>query len=186
MFGFPNSCSSFSYSAPSILFSSPSTEISLLWCVNLLTSFRRTSRFSFAIGVFFSALLCWRCRQSEYRKGGYLIVERMRSRMTLTETWKWKLYVEKRDQIYWDLFIFLFYFFILADFIDDIVHNSNLYVLQKGKDTLAVTGQEDIFFGHWFSCSGWNWNCAFIVLKFTPKHWKVFQSIKLNNCSYSP
>lgn len=121
--------------------------------------------------VFFSALFCWRCRQSECRKWGYLIVKRMRSRLTLAETWEWKLFVEKRNQIYWELFIFIF---VLADFIDDIVHNSNLYVLQKGKDTLAVTGQGDIFFGHWFSCSGWNWNCAFIVLKFTPKHWKVF------------
>lgn len=41
---------------------------------------------------------------------------------------------------------FLFLFFFLADFIDDIVHNSNLYVLQEGKDTLAETGQEDFFF----------------------------------------
>lgn len=113
MFGFPNSiksCSSFSYSAPSILFSSPSTEMSLLWCVNLLTSFRRTSRYSFIIGVF-SALFCWRCRQSECRKWGYLIVKRMRSRMTLAETWEWKLFVEKERSnllrpVYFYLFIF--------------------------------------------------------------------------------
>ncbi|KAJ0057346.1 hypothetical protein NL108_004931 [Boleophthalmus pectinirostris] len=51
---------------------------------------------------------------------------------------EWKLNVEGRDPI--DFFRHLF----PADHIDDIVHNTSLYGLQKGKENLAVT-REEIF-----------------------------------------
>lgn len=54
---------------------------------------------------------------------------------------EWKLNVEGKDPI--DFFRHLF----PAVLIDDIVHNTNLYALQKGKENLAVTGEEmQIFF----------------------------------------
>ncbi|KAJ0022655.1 hypothetical protein NQD34_014789 [Periophthalmus magnuspinnatus] len=53
-----------------------------------------------------------------------------------------KLNVERRDPI--DFFRHLF----PADLIDDIVHNTNLYALQKGKENLAVIGEKmQIFLG---------------------------------------
>lgn len=51
-----------------------------------------------------------------------------------------KLNVEGRDPI--DFFRHLF----PADLIDDIVNNTNLYALQKGKENLAVTGEEMLIF----------------------------------------
>uniref|UniRef100_A0A3Q3J369 PiggyBac transposable element-derived protein domain-containing protein n=1 Tax=Monopterus albus TaxID=43700 RepID=A0A3Q3J369_MONAL len=54
----------------------------------------------------------------------------------------WKLNVEGRDPV--DFFRHLF----PADLIDDIVHNTNLYALQKGRENLAVTREEmQIFLG---------------------------------------